>query len=162
MLLAEHMRETEKDATFLFVGTGPLEKRLKGEAQKRGIAGRLVFAGGKDHNDALRYIKASDVLVVPSRIEGFGLSALEAAAMGVPVIASRTGALPDVLSAKSFSENLPGAVRKALHDRRFREALVRENLARSKKFSLRRMCSETEKVYAGNARGASPRAGKRA
>jgi len=147
LLLAEHLQHRRSDLLFVLVGDGPEMKSLRKFSDRAGLAGSVMFAGRKSHEDALGYIRASDVVVVPSRIEGFGMTALEAARMRVPVVASGAGALPEVLSPRSVTGNMPHTVLKALESKKFRDALVRENETLSKKFTLERMCDETERIY---------------
>ena len=70
--------------------TNRLIKRL-------GIASRLTFVSGIDTEQLVRYYAEASIVVVPSIYEGFGLPAGEAMASGVPVIATRGGALPEVV-----------------------------------------------------------------
>ncbi len=87
-----------KGISLLVVGDGPekqkLQERFSHEAWWRGI----VFAGTLSWKDAMRHLSAMDCLVVPSRFEGFGLSAVEAMAASRPVIASRTGGLSEIIT----------------------------------------------------------------
>jgi glycosyltransferase involved in cell wall biosynthesis len=89
-VLAEHPR-----ARLVLVGQGPQEHVLRARVDELGIASRVVFAGFQ--RDAHVYVGGFDVAAVPSIEEGFGLVALEALALGVPVVASRVGGLPDVV-----------------------------------------------------------------
>lgn len=78
-------------------GDGPLRKSLTNLARTLGLDKQVRFIGAQDHGDLMRLMAASDIVVVPSRFEGFGLTALEAMALGRPVIASAAGGLPEVL-----------------------------------------------------------------
>ncbi|TIU90142.1 MAG: glycosyltransferase family 4 protein, partial [Mesorhizobium sp.] len=61
-------------------------------------ADRIVFAGAVDDKTLVRLYKGALALVQPSFMEGFGLTALEAIACGVPAIAAKAGALPEIVS----------------------------------------------------------------
>lgn len=77
------------------VGTGPLEGALRTLAEELHIASRIEWLGYRDDVPAL--LSESDVFCFPSQWEGLGLVALEAAAAGVPVIASDLEPLREVL-----------------------------------------------------------------
>ena len=62
-----------------------------------GVADRVHFVDPSPHHILASYYRAADVVIVPSRSESFGLVALEAAACGVPVVASAVGGLLDVV-----------------------------------------------------------------
>ena len=146
-ILAKHLAARHPRLVFVMVGDGPERGWVKRFCRKNGLQDVVMLAGRKSHEDALKYIKASDVLVVPSAIEGFGMSALEAAAMCVPVAALPNGALPEILSEHSVSENLPALVTKIIGSDKFRGRLVSENKRLAREFSLRKTADETEKIY---------------
>ncbi len=75
------------DATLLLVGSGRLEKTLKADAHKRGIAERVTFAGHR--NDIETQLAAANIGVLCSRIEGLSNTLLESMASGLPMVASR-------------------------------------------------------------------------
>lgn len=85
--------QARSDARFVIVGDGHMRSTLEAEAQKRGIAHAVHFAGavksGSPHLKAL--FKSCDAVVVPSRNEPFGIVVLEAWAAGKPVIATTCG-----------------------------------------------------------------------
>lgn len=76
------------------IGDGPMKKECE-TLIKDLRSGRVLYLGYKA--DIARYLSAADVFILPSRIEGFPLSILEAMAMGVAVVASNVGAIPDVI-----------------------------------------------------------------
>lgn len=92
-LLAEEGRTIR--ATVLGVGPArePMEKRLA----EVGLENEVEFLGAIPHERALELMRASDLVVMPSHREGCGLVPIEASALGVPVVATRTGAMPEVL-----------------------------------------------------------------
>lgn len=82
---------------LVVVGDGAEGPCLQVQALSLGIGGITHFAGRVPRGDIYGAIKGFDLAVVPSREEGFGLSALEAMAAGVPVVASRVDALQEVV-----------------------------------------------------------------
>lgn len=82
-------------ARFLLFGQGPLEAALRRQAERLGVADRLVFAGFRD--DLERLLPCLDLVVHPADMEGLGVSLLQAAACGVPIVASAAGGIPEVV-----------------------------------------------------------------
>lgn len=78
-------------------GAGPEEARLRRQAQRLGIADRTEFVGWLEHEKLPAFLQSLDVFVLPSLHESFGVAAAEAAAVGLPVIASDVQGLPDVV-----------------------------------------------------------------
>lgn len=85
----------EVDATLLVVGKGD-------QTAARSLAGsaldRIVFTGFVDDVTLKKCYALCDLYVCPSRLEGFGLTILEAFAAGKPVVATRVGAIPELVS----------------------------------------------------------------
>jgi glycosyltransferase involved in cell wall biosynthesis len=81
----------------VLAGDGPLRGRLGRLAQRLGIAGRVDFRGEVPHEQVPSVLAELDLFVLPSRAEGFGVAALEAQAMELPVVASRVHGIPDVV-----------------------------------------------------------------
>ena len=84
------------DARVILVGDGPERGPLEQRATALGVADRVWFAGTQ--RDVARYVAAADVLAAPSRNEGMGRVLVEAMALGVPVVASAVGGIPDVVA----------------------------------------------------------------
>jgi glycosyltransferase involved in cell wall biosynthesis len=90
------LKKEGRHVLFVLVGDGPDLAEWKNLAASLGAADRLVFAGRQV--DTPSWYTAFDVAVCPSLEESFGLSAIEAQAAGVPLVATRAGGLPDVLN----------------------------------------------------------------
>jgi len=82
-------------AVLLMVGDGPDRIDAEQEARALGVDDRVFFLGKIDAVAPL--LAGADVFLLPSDMESFGLSALEALASGVPVIGTRAGGLPEVV-----------------------------------------------------------------
>ena len=83
--------EHKKEVFHTYFGT------IKAEAERLGITDRVVFAGYLSDEELVVLLNLSTCLVLPSLIEGFGLPAVEAAACGCPVIATKESPLPGLL-----------------------------------------------------------------
>lgn len=84
-------------ARLVLAGDGPDRADLEKQAEELGIGDRTEFLGWVDNDKVPSLINTSTIVLVPSRIEAFGLSALEAALMARPVAASNAGGLPEVV-----------------------------------------------------------------
>jgi glycosyltransferase involved in cell wall biosynthesis len=72
-------------------------RELREECERLGIGGRVVFTGYLPDGELAVLLNRATALVLPSLMEGFGLPAVEAAACGCPVIATRESPLPELL-----------------------------------------------------------------
>jgi N-acetyl-alpha-D-glucosaminyl L-malate synthase BshA len=87
--------KAERPARLVLVGDGPERPKAEEEARRLGVAGRVAFLG--ERTEIERLLAAADLFLLPSESESFGLAALEAMACGVPVIATRTGGIPELV-----------------------------------------------------------------
>jgi N-acetyl-alpha-D-glucosaminyl L-malate synthase BshA len=83
-------------ARLVLIGDGPERATLERRVSDSGLSSDVLFAG--EQQDLVSWLSAADVLLLPSEQESFGLAALEAMACEVPVVASRVGGLPEVIS----------------------------------------------------------------
>ncbi|MEU8351643.1 MULTISPECIES: glycosyltransferase [unclassified Streptomyces] len=87
------------DARFVLAGpdTGPLADEMLAMAGRLGVADSLEYVGALGHEEVLEQLRRSDVYVLPSVVEPFAVSILEAMSVGLPVVVTKTGGLsPDV------------------------------------------------------------------
>jgi L-malate glycosyltransferase len=117
----------ERKARLLMVGDGPERPKAEWLARTQGVADDVIFVGKQ--NDMSQFLAVSDVLLLPSELESFGLVALEAMACEVPVIATRVGGIPEVVrhGVDGFLydlgdiQSMAAAALSILKDRRVRE-----------------------------------------
>ena len=79
---------------LMMVGDGPEKETAENLCYKLGISDKVIFFGNSNEIDKI--LSFTDLFLLPSETESFGLAALEAMAWGVPVISSNTGGLPEV------------------------------------------------------------------
>ena len=97
--LAE-IRKHFAHARLAIVGHGPDGERLREHARMRGCADRVTFAGTVEHSSMIDWYNAADVLVLASAREGWANVLLESLACGTPVVATRVGGSPEVVTDK--------------------------------------------------------------
>jgi N-acetyl-alpha-D-glucosaminyl L-malate synthase BshA len=142
-------------ATLLMLGDGPDRADAEREARELQIDRDVRFLGRIDSMAEL--LQATDLFLLPSQTESFGLAALEAMACGAPVVATRVGGLPEVIEdgVNGILEP-PGSVeamaRRAvdlLRDPARHQRMAEAALARAQEFSAERIVPMYEALYTG-------------
>ena len=141
-------------ARLLMVGDGPLRAELEESAGRLGISGKVSFVGHR--RDVPLVLKGFDVFVFPSLAEGLPLGLLEAMAARLPIVASRVGGIPEVVTL-DFARLVPPAEPALLADAMVElgsmtEEKVKEfgRAARERvedEFTSKTMCSRLMDVY---------------
>ena len=145
--------QKEMSAKLMMVGEGPEREPAERLANELGIADRVIFLGNSNEIDKI--LCFSDLFLLPSVSESFGLAALEAMASGVPVISSNTGGIPevnehgvtgflsDVTDVEDMSKNAIYILSDAERLKTFKENAKKA----SKKFSIHTVVPKYEAIY---------------
>jgi glycosyltransferase involved in cell wall biosynthesis len=150
------------EARFLFFGKGPLEGALREEAAAAGLLDRVLFAGFRE--DLPKLLGCLDLVVHPALMEGLGVSLLQAAAAGVPVVGSDAGGIPEAvldgvtgrIVPPGEAEPLAAAVTALLRDPAARAAMGEAGRRRVREeFSAPAMAAAYLRIYREMA-GAAP------
>ncbi len=140
-------------AKLMMVGEGPEREPAERLCAELGISDKVVFFGNSNEID--RILCFSDLFLLPSQTESFGLSALEAMASGVPVISSNTGGIPEV-NEHDFSgylsnvEDIEDMTKNALHilTDEARLAQFKANAkVQANKFDIHQIVPKYEAIY---------------
>lgn len=123
-LIIRALSALPEHVVLLIAGTGDLEKELKALADELHVTERVIFAGHVDHTHLPKLLAVSDVFCRPSRSEGMGNAFVEAMAVGIPVIGTRVGGIPDVIEdgqsglliSPESSEEVANAVSRVMKD----------------------------------------------
>ncbi len=146
----------------LLVGRGPLDAQLRARARELGLAHAVTFTGHRD--DAGSLLAAADVAALASRSEGLSTMLIEAMALGVPIVATNVGGIPEVVAEPSVADGrddspagilvaagdapaLGDAIVQVAADATLRARLSRAGVRRAARFSIDRTAAETLAVY---------------
>lgn len=138
---------------LLMIGEGPEKNKAERKVKKMGIKDKVIFFGNS--NETSKILSFSDLFLLTSEVESFGLSALEAMAASVPVISTKTGGIPEV-NKDGFSGLLSevGDIDKMISDSLY--ILSSEKLLnqfkknareQAKKFNIQNIVPQYEKIY---------------
>jgi glycosyltransferase involved in cell wall biosynthesis len=147
--LLEAVARIRRAAILRVVGVGPELERLKSLAARLRLQGRVEFAGQVSYERLAAEYRRATVFCLPSRQEGFGIVFLEAMAAGLPIVAARAGAVPEVLGGDGGVLVPPGdpaalaaALERLLGDSALRAKLSDAGLVRVTRFDAPAVAEE--------------------
>lgn len=145
--------QKEVPSKLMMVGEGPERKPAEEQVERLGIKDRVVFFGNSNEVD--RILCFSDLFILPSQTESFGLAALEAMASSVPVISTNSGGLAEVnkngfsgyLSDVGDVSEMSANAIKILKDLNTLNTFKSNAKTQSQKFDLRTIVPQYETIY---------------
>jgi D-inositol-3-phosphate glycosyltransferase len=134
---------------------GGERRRLEAVAGGHGLGARVRFLGAVEHENLADYYALADICVVPSRTETFGLVALEAQALGTPVVASAVGGLTEIVAdgetgflvAERRPDAFAAAIASLLDDGALRERMGEAARLRAATFTWGRAVDRMAAIY---------------
>lgn len=140
-------------AKLMMVGEGPEKEPAEELCHKLGIEDKVIFFGNSD--EVYKILCFTDLFLLPSEKESFGLAALEAMACGVPVISTNTGGLPEVniegvsgfLSEVEDVEGMTKSALKILQNKDTHTTFKKGALESAAKFDIHKIVPLYENLY---------------
>lgn len=143
----------KKPSRMILVGDGPERYKLETLCRSYGLCDRVQFIGKVRETQSVLHL--SDIFLLPSETESFGLAALEAMAVGVPVISSNTGGIPEVnehgvsgyLSNVGDVEDMAKNALEILKSPENLEKFKHQAIEKSKEFDIDTIVNRYEELY---------------
>ena len=140
-------------AKLMMVGDGPEKEKAEYLCQELGILDKVIFFGNSNEIDKI--LSYTDLFLLPSETESFGLAALEAMAWSVPVISSKSGGLPEVnfegisgyLSEVGNTDEMAENALKILKDNITLNKFKENALSVAKQFDIKNILPLYEELY---------------
>ena len=138
---------------LMMVGEGPEKKRAIQYVNEKGLEEQVLFLGNSNEIDKI--LCYSDLFLLPSEKESFGLSALEAMAHGVPIISSDAGGISEVnkhgktgyLSKIGDTESMTLNALSLLQNESLHKSFKRQAEQHAEKFNLETVVNQYESIY---------------
>jgi glycosyltransferase involved in cell wall biosynthesis len=154
LVLVNALKRRGPGAPLLLVGPEGLgAEAVRAEIERLGLSDQIIRAGHVPDEDLPALIAGALALVHPSRYEGFGLTPLEAMALGTPAIASRAGSLPEILGTAAplldpdDADAWAGELTRVETDPDYAHALVERGSSHAARFKWAQAASETAAVH---------------
>lgn len=150
---AKQVIESNPNITFIALGSGKDERKIKNLAEELNLRERFIFAGFQEN--AGSFLKGFDIFVLSSKLEGLGTSILDAMALGIPVIATEAGGIPEIIKngkngllvPPQNPRDLAEAIVVLANDKNRREQLGNAGKETVKRFDICETIQRTIKLY---------------
>jgi glycosyltransferase involved in cell wall biosynthesis len=150
---ATEVLERDDRVRFLAVGQGPLQAEIEAEHERLGFGDRFLLYGYSA--DPLSLLAACDVFVLASHFEGYPVALMEALGIGLPVVATAVGGIPDavhdgvegILVPPRRPDRLAAALLQFARDPEQRAAFAAGALRRGQHFDIRHAVERIQDIY---------------
>lgn len=147
----EELRDEFKYIKLLIIGGGPEKQKLEEIIVKKQLFKNVHLTGVMDKQNLFKHIAAADLFVLNSSYEGFSHQLLETLAVGTPVVTTRGGGNPELITDCENGllvdyddrEELKGAIRKVFNDKLFAGNLSQNGKETVKQYSVEKMVVDT-------------------
>ncbi|MDO5544824.1 MAG: glycosyltransferase [Eubacteriales bacterium] len=146
------LRETHPECRLRLVGDGDLRSDMEALAQEKGIADAVEFCGMQ--SNVYPYLHDADIFTLPSIYEGNPMTIIEAMGTGLPIVASRVGGIPDMISdgesgllVEPEPEVVCDALARMVEDKALRQKLGQAAKMQSQTFSADQMARDYISCY---------------
>jgi glycosyltransferase involved in cell wall biosynthesis len=133
--------------------TGWLSEEAYKEYENSPYKDDIIFVGRISDKELIQIYNLAEIFVYPSIFEGFGLPVVEALQCGLPVLASNTSSIPEIIENKELlfnpadEEDIARKIFKVLKDERLRKELREKAIKIAEKFSWKKSAGKTLKIY---------------
>ena len=150
---AEAYYKTGDQGTFFIIGDGPYRTQIEQYIEEKGLKDKIILTGFRNNIAAI--IKQLDCLLFTSNSEGLGTSILDAMACNIPVVATRTGGIPEIvlhdntglLAPVKNAEELAECLHKITGDSLYRRKLIQNAHTNVYNFTKQKMAILTYDIY---------------
>jgi alpha-1,3-rhamnosyl/mannosyltransferase len=146
--------QLKEDLDLVIVGGSIVQDRNLGvQAAELGILSRIKELGHLNEYDLVTAYNAAELLVMPSRYEGFGLPALEAMACGCPVVVSNAASLPEIVGDAAMvfragnSQELADMLLRLIKERTLRTQMIRKGRKQAARYTWGQTATQTLDIY---------------
>ncbi|MDD3044117.1 MAG: glycosyltransferase [Candidatus Delongbacteria bacterium] len=138
---------------FCAYGNGQKEEEIKELASKLKLGNKFIFAGFR--KDVGQFLKICDIFVLASKLEGLGSSILDAMSVGLPVVGTNTGGIPEIIKhnengllvEKENHEKLAEAIISLINDENKRKLIGINSFEYVKEFDIDKYVEKNIKLY---------------
>lgn len=92
---------------FLIVGDGESKEELTNQIKSSGLENHIILMGHQERDTVLSIVKSSDIFIMPSRYEGTPIALLEAGSLGIPIVATEVGGIPELVENQTHALLVP-------------------------------------------------------